>query len=355
MQKNNGETASTRSAGTSAPKKRASRVTLADVAGAAGVSVGAAGFVMSGRDDMRISQATQERVREAARRLNYRPNRSAQALRTGKSGTIAFISDNIGSTPFGGASIRGAMDVAREREKTLFVAETMDDPAVERDLFDNLATRDVDGLIYASMVTRETLLPDAIRDTPTVLVNTMVPGSTMTAYVPDDRQGGFDSAQTLIECGHTRITVLGDYQPGLERPYALDVRLDGIRQAVLKAGLAAPEILLVGGPEPEHGRSAMRSFLDDHPVPEALLAANDRLAFGAMQVLGDRVRPGEDFSIISFDNSDLASWLVPALASHQLPYYEMGRRAMESLLDGDLQAGTQLLPMPLMRRDSLRS
>jgi LacI family transcriptional regulator len=353
VQKKNSESAEGRSVGGGAASKRSSRVTLADVAGAAGVSVGAAGFVMSGRDDMRISQATQERVREAARRLNYRPNRSAQALRTGKSGTIAFISDTIGSTPFGGASIRGAMDVARERQKTLFVAETMDDPAVERDLFDNLATRDVDGLIYASMVTRETLLPDAIRETPTVLVNTMVAGSTMTAYVPDDRQGGFDAAQALIDCGHTRITVLGDLKPSLERPYALDMRLDGVRQALLGAGLATPEIIPIEGPEPQHGRSAMQSYLDDHPVPEALLAGNDRLAFGALQVLGERVRPGEDFSVVAFDNSDLATWLVPALASLQLPYYEMGRRAMESLLDGDLQAGTQLLPMPLMRRDSL--
>lgn len=338
------------------PKRRA-RVTLADVAAEAGVSVGAAGFVISGREDMRISAATQERVREAAKKLNYRPNRAAQALRTGKTGTVAFVSDTIGSTPFGGAAMRGALDVARERHKTLFAAETLGDESIEREVIENLRTRDVDGLVYASMVTREASLPAVVQDTPTVLMNTIVPGSSrMTTFIPDDRQGGHDAAAALIELGHRDIVVLGEYAGSLDRPYALDIRLGGIWEAFDEAGMPRrPVVQVVGGPDPEDGRRAMADYLTDHPIPEALIALNDRLAFGALQTLGDRVRPGENFSVISFDNSDLAQWLVPALASLQLPYYEMGRRAMTSLLDGDLEGGLTMLPMTLTRRDSLRT
>lgn len=330
------------------------RVTLADVAAAAGVSVGAAGFVLSGRDDMRISTATQERVRQAARELNYRPNRAAQALRTGKTGTIAFVSDTIGSTSFGGAAIRGALEVARERHKTLFLAETLGDPAIEQDLLENLRTRDVDGFVYAAMVTREAVVPPIMGDAPTVLMNMVVPDSETTAYIPDDHRGGYDAARTLLEVGHRQLAILGDFAPSVERPLALDARLGGIRDALTEAGVEVPEPMLLAGPEPEHGRAAMTEYLREHPAPEALLAMNDRLAFGALQALGDRVSPGRDFSVVSFDNSELAQWLIPPLATLQLPYYEMGRRAMISLLDGDLTSGQVSLPMVLARRDSLR-
>lgn len=336
-------------------RRTGSRVTLADVAAAAGVSVGAAGFVMSGRDDMRISVATQERVRQAARDLNYRPNRTAQALRTGKTGTIAFLSDEIGSTPFASAAIRGALEVARARNTTLILVETLGDSSVEEELVESLKTRDVDGFVYASMVTREATLPPGLEGVPVVGLNTVLSDSKATTFIPDDEGGGFDAATELIEAGHDEIVILGDPVFEVEaRPYAADRRLAGIERAHRDAGVALVPPLPIGGPEPVHGREAMKRYLETRPVPEALLCLNDRIAFGAMQALGTQVRPGVDISIVSFDNSDLARWLEPPLATHQLPYYEMGQRALTSLLDGDLTGGLQELPMPLVRRDSIR-
>lgn len=319
--------------------------------------VGAAGFVLSGRDDMRISAATQERVRKVAHDLNYRPNRAAQALRTGKTGTIAFISDEISSTPFAGAAIRGAMEIARAANTTLFLVETLGDTAMEQDLVESLLTRDVDGFVYASMVTRQAPLPAALRDVPVVALNTVVDDSSVTAFVPDDHQGGFDAATALLEAGHDSLAILGDFVASLDqpRPLALDARLAGIREAHDQAGLEMPTPMPMHGPDPEHGRAALRRYLRTHPVPSALLCMNDRLAFGALQALGGRVRPGEDISMVSFDNSDLARWLEPPLATINLPYYEMGRSAMTSLLADDLRSGLHLVPMPLVRHDSIVS
>ena len=152
------------------------------------------------------------------------------------------------------------------------------------------------------------------------------------------------------------MAILGDFGPSLERPLALDARLSGIRDALIEAGVDMPTPIPLTGLDwdPEHGRTAMADYLRANPVPEALLALNDRLAFGALQALGDRVSPGRDFSVVSFDNSELAQWMTPPLATLQLPYYEMGRRAMISLLDGDLTSGAVPLPMLLARRDSLR-
>ncbi|GDY41376.1 hypothetical protein SANT12839_022580 [Streptomyces antimycoticus] len=129
------------------------RVTMADVARRAGVSPTTASFVLSGRTDMRISEAARDKVLEAARDLGYRPNVTARSLRTKSSQTIGFVSDTITTTPFAGEVIRGALNVAREKEHLLFITETGGDRAVESDLVNALLDRQVDAVIYAAMYT----------------------------------------------------------------------------------------------------------------------------------------------------------------------------------------------------------
>src|SRR4029079_3732164 len=88
------------------------RVTLMDVAQRAGVSRTTASFVMTGRRDMRISNDAEQRVKQAARELNYRPSLLARSLRTTVSQTIGLLSDVVASEPFAGEIIRGSMATA---------------------------------------------------------------------------------------------------------------------------------------------------------------------------------------------------------------------------------------------------
>jgi len=94
-----------------------------------------------------------------------------------------------------------------------------------------------------------------------------------------------------------------------------------------------------------------------HPTadrPTAVIAMNDRVAMGvyqAAQQLGLSI-PG-DLSVVSFDDSDLARWLDPGLSSLAIPHYEMGRRAVEILLDDASGHRIELLPMPFRARDSV--
>ena len=135
------------------------RVRLADVARHAGVSPTTASFVLTGRDDMRISAAVKRRVRASADELGYRPNLTARSLRTRSTRTIGLVSDTIASEPFAGQLVRGAISAAAERGHVVLIAETEGDADLEQRLLHEMLDRQVDGLLYAAMFTREVQLP----------------------------------------------------------------------------------------------------------------------------------------------------------------------------------------------------
>lgn len=339
------------------PKKAAvgqARVTLADVADRAGVSRAAASFVMSGRQDMRIAVDTQARIRQAADDLGYRPNLNARSLRTGSSGTVAFVSDLVSSTPFAGAAVRGALEALRSAGSLLFMGETLGDDDLERQVLEGLIDRRVDGFLYASMFTRVVEVPGALSDLPHVLLNCLPRSGDTTCVLPDDRGAGVTAARTLLEAGHRDgIYLLGSVAAG-RIPWALRERRAGITQVLRRAGTSLAGKLDVDEWEPEDGRVAIGSLLADGVRPFAVICMNDRLALGAYQALqAFGMSIPTDVSVISFDDTSLAGWLQPALSSVALPHYELGHRAVELLLEGDLKAGRQLIAMPLRVRDSV--
>jgi LacI family transcriptional regulator len=105
--------------------------------------------------------------------------------------------------------------------------------------------------------------------------------------------------------------------------------------------------------EPDFGYRAAQEIFDAVSVT-AIVAANDRVSLGVYQAAQERgLRIPDDLSVISFDDEYLASYLRPALTTMQIPYLEMGRTAMQLVLDGDAPART-LVPMPLQERSSVR-
>lgn len=106
--------------------------------------------------------------------------------------------------------------------------------------------------------------------------------------------------------------------------------------------------------EPDFGTAAPRRFWT-RTSATAIVAANDRVAFGVYQAAQERgLRIPQDISVVSFDDEYLASYLHPALTTMQIPYLEMGRTAMQLVLDGDPPPQT-LVPMPLQARGSVQS
>ncbi|MEV4758508.1 LacI family DNA-binding transcriptional regulator [Micromonospora sp. NPDC049559] len=332
------------------------RATLADVAQRAGLSKTAASMVLNGREGTRLSAEAHQRVFAAAEELGYRPNVAARSLRTRKTATIAFVSDIVATTRFAGGLIRGALDAARERDHVLLIAETQGDAAFERYAIEAMLDRQVDGVVYAAMATRRLTVPPAILSGPVVLLNATSPED-LPRVLPDDERAGRTVTTALLDRGHRdRIALIGRNRLKERDPevsLAAQARLRGIRETLSAAGATLLAEAFCSDWLPEHGYAAMRTLLTKPDRPSAVICMNDRLAFGAYQALGEAgLAVPTDISVVSFDDDPIAAWLRPGLSTAALPHEQMGRRAVEILLDGRATEPV-LVPMPLRRRRSV--
>lgn len=327
------------------------RVTLEQVARHAGVSRTTASFVLTGRRDMRISADAEERVTRVARELNYRPNLMARSLRTSLSHTIGMISDVVATEPFAGDLVRGSMTGALLMDRLMFLGETGGDPRLEKHLVQSMLDRGVDGFLYASMYTRVARPSPLLRSTPLVLLNCVARFEGVTCVVPDDKGAGRTAAHTLLNAGHRdEIYLVGEIQPTV---LAARDRFAGVQAALAAEGAALRgRVDALWWPEAAH--EAVAKLLQSGARPSAIIALNDRIALGVYQALADAgLSVPDDVSVVSFDNSDLASWMDPALDSIAIPHFELGRRAVELLLDGERRGGIHTVPMGLHRRGSV--
>lgn len=318
----------------------------------AGVSRTTASFVLNERaDEMRIATATQERVRRAARELEYRPDLLARSLSTGLSRTVALLSDTVATEGYAGRLIEGCVAAAIDHGNMLFVAEFGGDTKLLSGLVDDFVDRAVDGFVCASTYGRHIELPAALLAQPLLLANCTNGGAGIPAVLADDRGAGRAVATLLLEHGHRDGILLVGETPATLRAAA--ERRAGIEEALAESGQS-----LAGHVEcrwwPESAFEATRAFLDGGERPTALICLNDRVALGAYQALasaGLQV-PGA-VSVASFDDSVLASWLQPALTSAAIPYRQMGRAVVDQLMAPPEQRTGALLPMPLRERDSV--
>ena len=331
------------------------RVTLADVARLAGLSTTAASMILTGRPDTRLSADAHAKVHAAATTLGYRPNVAARALRTDKSRSIAFISDYVATTRFASGLIRGALAAATEAKHVMLVLETGGEPAREIQAVEAALDRQVDGLIFAAMRSREVFVPDIAINIPVVMLN----GTSArfpTSVLPDEYEGGRSAVKLLLESGvREDIVLLGHNakeEAGLFRSKSIALRFDGIRAAMAEAGLTFSAEISCWNWEPAQGYELTRKLLKSHR-PRALLCLNDRLAFGAYQAMAEAGLTVPDaVAVVSFDNDELASYMRPGLTTIGLPHEAMGRKAVDMLLARE-EAGDALIPMPPVIRNSI--
>lgn len=333
------------------------RVTLADVARKAGLSVSAASMILNGRPDTRLSQDAHDRVHAAAAELGYRPNVAARGLKTDKTHTFAFVSDVVATTRFASGLIKGALTAAEAAGHVMMVLETGGDPKRETEAIGAALDRQVDGIVFATMRARELFLPEIRIETPVVMLNA-TNARFPHAVLPDEYGGGRAAVHVLSDAGfRDGIALLGQSdakEKGLFRSATVAQRVAGIRDTMAELGLDFVSETSVWLWEPDEGYQATKRLLRQKTGPKAIVAMNDRLAFGAYQAASEAgVRIPEDLSIVSFDNDELAAYLRPGLTTVALPHEAMGSRAVELILQPE-PAGETLIPMPVIARDSVR-
>lgn len=330
------------------------RATMAQVAKLAGVSPSTVSLVFNKVPHNRIPPQTAQRVLEAAEKLGYTPNSAARTLRTGSTQAYGLLSNEVTTTRFASEIISGAIEKAAENKHMVMINECPDFMQASASL-QTLLDRQVDGLLVALMRNRQIQLPDL--SLPTVVINGYSPKTY--SVLPDEKQAGYQAVQYLVERGHQKICLIGRHPSAIppEVSHTIPIRFTGIDQAFTDYKIQTVWEYPVAYWEPNHGRQAGEKFLkwfinqSAKARPTAMICANDRLAFGFYQSLWEHgIVPGQDLSIISFDNEDLGKYVHPGLTTIELPYQQMGKRAVE-ILTGQTQ--NCLVPMPIIERESV--
>jgi LacI family transcriptional regulator len=307
------------------------------------------------RGDPRVAPATTARVLEAARQMNYTPNLAARTLITRKTGTIGVVVGDI-TNPFYPELLEILHnELALAGYRTILFNERTD-ASVEQHVGDLVRGAAVDGLVYVSATLDSPLPGHGAPDLPTVLVNRYIESAQVDLVVADNRRGGRLVAEAMVELGHRRIAII----TGPENTTTSRDRERGFREQLEAAGLPLDEALRrVGQFSHASGYQWCLDLLAAEPRPTAIFAANDVIAFGALDAarrVGIKV-PAE-LSIVGFDDIDMAGWEGFSLTTVRQPLEEMGRATAQLLLDriasdGDPATRRRIFPVGLVRRDTL--
>jgi DNA-binding LacI/PurR family transcriptional regulator len=295
-------------------------------------------------------------VEKAIAELGYVPNRAARALVTQRTDSVALVVSESGerlfAEPFFAAILRGISAALSDTQLQLWLAMAQS-PAERQRVEHHLTDQHVDGVLLLSLHYSDPL-PNLMesRGLPTVIAPRPADGKGY--YVDVDNVGGGRIATDhLVQSGRTRIaTIAGpsDIAPGVDR-------LAGYRQALANAGLPVREELIARGDFSEaSGYAEMRRLLEQVPDLDAVFAASDVMAAGALRALREagRVVP-RDVAIVGFEDSVVARQTDPQLTSVFQPVEEMGRQMARMLVDlirGEQPPRTVLLDTHLVHRAS---
>jgi LacI family transcriptional regulator len=337
--------------------------TMTDVARLAGVSQSSVSLVLNNMTGARIAEGTRERVLKIAAEIGYAlPNQRRTAQSDTIRDTIAFVIDEISTSPHPVANLDGVRDQAWESSFLVATHVTRSNTELERATLAAIRrdTR-VLGVVYATIFTREIEQVPDFGDVPVVLLNCYSKtqrrdGHRHLCIVPAEVSGGFAATEFLIAQGHRRIGFIN----GEAWMDAATDRLKGYRRALATHDIPFdPQLVLNGDWLPLSGEACAEQLLSMTNPPSVIFCANDLMAMGAITAarnLGLHV-PG-DISIMGYDDQELARYTHPPLTTLVLPNYEMGRHAAEVLIASAVSAtrmrpGIVKIEGPLVERSSV--
>jgi LacI family transcriptional regulator len=305
------------------------RVTIIEIAAAAGVSKSTVSLVLKGSESVRPS--TRDRVNAAIRDLGYVYNRGAANLRRAHSNMVGMIIHDL-INPFCAELAVGIERSFQAAGYVPFIANTAESPVRQAEVIKLMREQGVAGLIV--MAARGT--PDDALDglvaagVPVVLAMRRLKGRHIPVVGPDNRLGARLAVERLVGLGHRRIAFLGGHADSVVR----GERLEGFRAALADAGLdAANAVTAATAPTRDGGAQALNAVLAQPDPPTAAVCFNDIVAFGVCLGLRRRgIEPGRGFAVIGFDDVQEAAHADPPLTTIAVDVMGLGERAAQSVL-----------------------
>lgn len=320
---------------------------IRDVAVLAGVSHQTVSRVLN--EPERVRAATAERVREAISTLGYRPSGAARSLALNRSNAIGVVS--VHGALFGPSQMAMAIDegAAARGHASAVVAVRDDSPESLNSAREQLLGFGVDAVVV--MAWSEPVLELSqlfASDLPTCAITEGTVPDGVAKVSGSHRVGGAWATQALMGAGRTCIGHITGPPGWLEA----QERQEGWREAA--GSLAGP--VVAGGWGPESGYRGIDALLREEPLLDAVFAANDHVAIGALRRLAELGRDvPREIAVIGYDDIEIGAYLDVPLSSVRQPFAEIGAAAAELVFElmAGLPPGTRVLEPELIRRGSL--
>lgn len=278
-----------------------------------------------------IPKHTKERVLQAARELDYRPNFFARSLSLKRGFMVGILAPEI-SEGYATSIMRGIEDELLKDGYFYFVASHRGKPDLIQEYPRMLVDRAVEGLIFVNTpVVQKPSIPIVA-----ISGHRRVPG--VTNIVVDNKQAAFSALEHLVKLGHKHIAFFKGHRGSSDTEH----RWKGILRAATQLDLdVRPELVVElqkdvenpGPSVPEEGYVSAKKLLESGERFTALFAFNDISAIGAVRAFRDAgLRVPEDVSVIGFDDIQAAAYLTPRLTTVRQPLRQMGEMAAKQLL-----------------------
>ncbi|HWK03258.1 MAG TPA: LacI family DNA-binding transcriptional regulator [Puia sp.] len=310
---------------------RISKVTISDIARELNITAATVSRALN--DHPGIKDTTKKAVKEMATQLNYRHNKIASSLRSGKSNIVGVIIPSA-EISFFGSVVHGIEKVANDNNYTVLLYQSNELYEYEKKGVQTFLQSQVDGVLAS--ISKETINLDHYseirnRGIPLVLFDRTNDKLGVSSVEVDDFAGAFQATKHLIDNGCRRIAHIA----GQQHVNIFNLRLKGYIEALNVHGIPLDDDLIVHGKvSVESGRECMKKLLTGNTLPDAVFAVEDFTALGAMQAIKatDRTIPG-DIAIIGFANEAFGEFLTPSLSSVNQQTVTMGEEAAKLLFE----------------------
>jgi DNA-binding LacI/PurR family transcriptional regulator len=308
------------------------RVTIAEIAEQAGVSIGAVSYALNGRPG--VSEETRRRIMDIADEIGWRPSLAAKSLSGSRSHSVGLIiarpADTLGVEPFFMRFIAGLERELSGHRIALLLQVVDDHRAAIEAMRLCWAERRIDGIVLTDLYAEDSRIPviEELR-IPAVLAGRPRTDARLGAVWTDDTAAVDASVDYLVALGHRRIARVAGL-PALDHT---QVRIAAFREAMARHGLGEPWVVETDYTA-EEGAQATRALLSRRDRPTAILFDNDVMALAAINVaqeMGIAV-PGE-LSIVAGDDSQLCVLVRPALTALSWDIQAYGLHVAQVLLD----------------------
>ena len=317
-------------------------VTLKQIAENLGISITTVSKALKNYTD--VSKSTKERVKEEAKRLNYKPNVFAVNLRTKESKTVGLIIPEV-VHHFFSSVVNGIIEQAEKKGYLVIILQSNESYKLEKKQIDLLIRKRVDGVMISlanKSVDIAHLKELQSHNIPLVMFDKISKMVNCSKIIINDREAAYNATKHLIDSGCKRIA---HFRGALQPQNSID-RFLGYKKALEDHGLTYDSSLvyLCENVDYEDGRNAALQLLKDKKEVDGIFAITDMAAVGAIAVFNENgIKVPEDISIMGFSNWFLSQAITPSLSTVNQPGFEMGKKTFK-LLFKEMKAKKKATP-----------